>query len=60
MVAVSKTRPGVDCGSYHQLLIVKFRLKLKKVGKTMRAFPYDLNQFPYDYRLEVINRLIKD
>ena len=56
MVAVSKTRPGLDCGSYHQLLIVKFRLKLKKVRKTMRTFTYGLNQFPYDYRLKVINR----
>ena len=46
---VKKTRPGVDCGSDHELLITKFRLKLKKVGKTTRPFRYDLNQIPYDY-----------
>ena len=44
-----KTRPGADCGSDHELLIDKFRLKLKKVGKTIRPFRYDLNQIPYDY-----------
>ena len=53
---VSKTRPGADCGSYHELLIAKFRLKLKKVGKTTRPFRYDLNQIPYDYIVEVRNR----
>ena len=42
-----KTRPGADCGSDHELLIAKFRLKLKKVGKTTRPFRYDLNQIPY-------------
>ena len=42
-----KTRPGADCGSDHELLITKFRLKLKKVGKTARPFRYDLNQIPY-------------
>ena len=52
----AKTRPGADCGSDHQLLIVKFRLKLKKVGKNTRPFKYDLNQIPYDYTLEVTNR----
>ena len=52
----AKTRPGADCGSDHELLIVKFRLKLKNVGKTTRPFRYDLNQFPYDYTLEVRNR----
>ena len=51
-----KTRPGVDCGSDHQLLIVKFRLTLKKVGKTTRPFRYDLNQIPYNYTLEASNR----
>ena len=51
-----KTRPGVDCGSDHELLIANFRLKLKKVGKTTRPFRYDLNQIPYDYTVEVINR----
>ena len=45
-----------DCGSYHELLIAKFRLKLKKVGKTTRPFRYDLNQIPYDYTMEVRNR----
>ena len=45
-----------DCGSDHELLIVKFRLKLKKVGKTTRPFRYDLNQIPYDYTVEVTNR----
>ena len=51
----AKTRPGADCGSDHEL-IAKFRLKLKKVGKTTRPFRYDLNQFPYDYTVEVRNR----
>ena len=53
----AKTRLGADCGSDHELLIAKFRLKLKKVGKTTRTFRYDLNQIPYDYRVEVRNRL---
>ena len=48
-----KTRPGADCGSDHELIIAKFRLKLKKVGKTTRPFRYDLNQIPYDYTVEV-------
>ena len=52
----TKTRPGADCGSDHELLIAKFRLKLKKVGKTTRPFRYDLNQIPYDYTVEVRNR----
>ena len=52
-----KTRPGADCGSDHELLITKFRLKLKKVGKAARPFGYDLNQIPYDYIVEVRNRL---
>ena len=51
-----KTRPGADCGSDHELLIVIFRLKLKKVWKTIRPFRYDLNQIPYDYTVEVRNR----
>ena len=51
-----KTRPGADCGSDHELLTVKFRLKLKKEGKTTRPFIYDLNQIPYDYTVEVTNR----
>ena len=52
----AKTRPGADYGSDHELLIVKFRLKLKKVGKTTRPFRHDLNQIPYDYTVEVRNR----
>ena len=48
-----KTRPGADCGSDHELLIAKFRLKLKKVGKTTRPFTYDLNQILYNYTVEV-------
>ena len=52
----AKTRPGTDYGSDHELLIAKFRLKLKKVGKTTRPFGYDLNQIPYDYTVEVTNR----
>ena len=51
-----KTRPGADCGSDHELLIAKIRLKLKKLGKTTRPFSYDLNQIPYDYTVEVRNR----
>ena len=49
-------RPGADCGSDHELLIAKFRFKLKKVGKTTRPFRYDLNQIPYDYTVEGRNR----
>ena len=52
----AKTRPEADCGSDHELLIAKFRLKLKKVGKTTRPFRYDLNQIPYNYTMEVTNR----
>ena len=51
-----QTRPGADCGSDHDLLIAKFRLKLKEVGKTTRPFRYDLNQIPYDYTVEVRNK----
>ena len=51
-----KTRPGADCGSDHELLIAKFRLKLKKVGKTTKPFRYDLNQILYDYTGELRNR----
>ena len=53
----AKTRPGADCSSDHELLIVTFRLKLKKVGKTTISFKYDLNQIPYDYTVEVTNRV---
>ena len=52
----AKTRPGAYCGSDHEFLIAKFRLKLKKVRKTTRPFRYDLNQIPYDYTVEVTNR----
>ena len=51
-----KTRLGADCGSDHEFLIVTFRLKLKKVGKTTKPFRYDLNQIPYYYIVEVTNR----
>ena len=53
LYTVSKTRTGADCGSDHDFLIVKFRLKLKKVGKTTRPFTYDLNQILYNYTVEV-------
>ena len=53
---MAKTRRGADCGSDHELLIAKLRLKLKKVGKTTRPFRYDLNQIPYDCTVEVTNR----
>ena len=56
LYTVAKTRSGADCGSDHELLIAKFRLKLKKVGKTTRPFRYDLNQIPYNYTVEVRNR----
>ena len=49
-------RLGADCGSDHEHLIAKFRLKLKKVGKTTRPLGYDLNQIPFDYTVEVTNR----
>ena len=52
----AKTRLGADCGSDHELLTAKFRLKLKKVGKTIRPFRFDLNQIPYDYTVELTNR----
>ena len=52
----AKTRPGIDCGSDHELLIAKIRLKLKKVRKTTRPFRYDINQVPFDYTVEVRNR----
>ena len=51
-----KQDQDLNCGSDHELLIAKFRLKLKKVGKTTRPFRYDLNQIPYDYTVEVTNR----
>ena len=56
LYTTAKTRPGADCGSDHQLLIAKFWLKLKKVGKTTRLFRNDLNQIPYHYIMEVTNR----
>ena len=51
-----KIRPGTNCGSDHELLVAKFRLKWKKVGKATRPFRHDLNQIPYDYIVEVMNR----
>ena len=51
-----KKKKGADCGSDHELIIAKFRLKLKKIGKTTRPFRYDLNKIPYDYTMEVRNR----
>ena len=52
----AKTRPGADYGSDHEFLTAKFRFKLKKVGKTTRQFTFDINQIPWDYRVEVMNR----
>ena len=52
----AKTRPGADYGSDHELIIAKFRLKLKKAGKTTRPLRYDLNQISYNYTVEVMNR----
>ena len=56
LYTVRKTRLGADCGSDHELNIAKFRLKLKKVGKTIRPLRHDLNQIPYDYTVDVTNR----
>ena len=53
---VSKNKTRADCGTDHEILIAKFRLILKKVGKTTRPFMYDINQIPYDYTVEVTNR----
>ena len=57
LYTVTKIRLEADCGSDHELLIAKFRLKWKKVGKTTRPFRYDLNQIPYNYTVEMTNRL---
>ena len=56
LYTVSKNKPGADCGSDHELLIAKFRLKLKKAGKTTRPLRYYLNQSPYNYTVEVTSR----
>ena len=56
LYTITKTRLGADCDSDLELLIAKFRLKLKKAGKTARPLRYDLNQIPYDYTVEVRNR----
>ena len=56
LYTVNKNKTRADCGSNHELLVAKFRLKLKKVGKTARPFRYDLNQIPYYYTVEVRNR----
>ena len=55
-IQLAKKRQGADCGLEHELLIAKFRLKLKKVGKTTRPFRYDINQIPFDYTMKVRNR----
>ena len=57
LYTVRKTILGANYGSDHELLIAKFRLKLKKIGKTINPFRHDLNQIPYDYTVEVTNRL---
>ena len=57
---MAKIRPAADCGSDHELLIAKFSLKWKKLGKTTRPFRYDLNQIPYNYTVEVTNRFKVD
>ena len=59
LYTVSKNKTRADCGSDRELLIAKFRLLLKKVGKTTRPFRYDLNQIPYIYTVEVRNRFKK-
>ena len=56
LIQSAKTRPRAACGSDHELLIAKFRLKLNKVGKTTKPFKYDLDQIPYDYTVEMIKR----
>ena len=56
LYTVSKNCVGADCGSDHELLIIKFRVKLKKVGKITRPFRYDLSQIPYDHTVEGRNR----
>ena len=56
LYTVNKKRLGADCGSDHELLITKFRLKLKKIGQTTRPSRYDLNHIPYDYTVQVTNR----
>ena len=59
LYTVSKKKkggPGTDCGSDHELLTTKFRLKFRKVGKTTRPFKYDISRMPYDYTVEVLNR----
>ena len=58
LYTVSQTRPGADCGTDHELLIARFRLKLKKVGESTRPLRYDLNQIPYDYTMEVMTRFM--
>ena len=56
LYTVRKKQDQAYCGSYYQLLIAKFRLKSKKVGKTTRPFRYDINQIPYDCTVEEMNR----
>ena len=56
-IQLAKTRPGADCGSDHEIPNAKFRHKLKKVRKTIKTFRHGLNPIPYDYKVEVMNRL---
>ena len=56
LYTVIKNKTGGNCGSDNQFLIAKFKLKVKKIGKTSRPFRYDINQIPYDYTVEVTNR----
>ena len=58
-IVSKKRRPGTDCGSEHELLIEKFRLKWENIGKTTRPFRYDLNQILYDYTVKVTNRFME-
>ena len=58
LYTVSKIRSGADCGSDHELIIAKFRVKLKNKGKTTRPFRFDLNHIPYNYIVEVTNRFM--
>ena len=56
LYTVSKNKPSNSCGSDHELLIAKSRIKLNKEGKTTRQFRYDLIQTPYGYKVEVMNK----
>ena len=60
LYTVSKTKTRADCGSNHEILIAKFRLKLKKVGKTTRLFRYEISQIPYDYTVEEVRDIVQE